>query len=197
MDDLLIAIGVVGLLLATLFIDNELEDHAKIQTLNERVEHLESEKRTLIAEYEAKVDSLDRRSIDNVFLAWTLITESSRPSEWPFLAWSIRNRVDMGYRGDSTYQSVVLEDRQYSFYNHPYQVRELIETGPHTNSELFQKALNVAQNVRQAPPESSITQATHFFSRQSMAHNRVPYWWSDLKEVDTPIEDNRFRFMRN
>ena len=50
------------------------------------------------------------------WLGQLLQTETSQPHEWPFVAWVVRNRVEArGFPDD--YEGVILERRQFSFYN--------------------------------------------------------------------------------
>jgi len=54
---------------------------------------------------------------DSQWLGLLLRSESELPHEWPALAWVVRNRVESNGRYPSTYQSAILQSRQFSAFN--------------------------------------------------------------------------------
>lgn len=51
------------------------------------------------------------------WLGLCLRSESDRPHEWPYIAWAVRNRVLSKYRGKEAYQEVILDRKQFSYFN--------------------------------------------------------------------------------
>lgn len=65
------------------------------------------------------------------WLALCLASESNLPHEWPLIGWVIRNRVHSS-RFPNTYQSVILQPSQFSYFN----------SFKGSSEEIFSKALS-------------------------------------------------------
>ena len=142
----------------------------------------------------------DRVSDDVLWLARCIYSETKRREEQELVAWVVRNRVETGYRGQSTYESVVLDPYQFSAFNPGSSKRRLFTTlTPTSNSASFLQALHVAHDVYYAPstlrPFPKTTR--HFYSEQSMVGGRTPTWAEGERPV-TPVkyrvDPKRFRF---
>lgn len=147
---------------------------------------------------------------------WTglcLRTESDRPSEWPFIAWVIRRRVESP-RYPDTYPEVVLQYRQFSAFN-AYVLRSgLKRSETETFDQIAGKyparqlllAADVARSVILSIGEDSIIESDrppfgpdvmHYYSPVSMvpAGSR-PSWAPTAKRLFTPpgVDPRRFVF---
>ena len=61
-----------------------------------------------------KLGTIDRETL---WLARCVYSETNRPEEMELVAWTIRNRVETRYRGQSTYRGTVLDPFQFSAFN--------------------------------------------------------------------------------
>lgn len=141
-----------------------------------------------------------RVSDDVLWLARCIYSETKREHEQELVAWVVRNRVETGYRGQSTYEGVVLDPYQFSAFNPGSSKRRLFTTlTPTSNSASFQQALEVAHEVYYAPSTTRPFPKTtrHFYSEQSMQGGRTPAWAEGERPV-TPVRHRvnpkRFRF---
>ncbi|GAB5533798.1 MAG: cell wall hydrolase [Rubricoccaceae bacterium] len=139
-------------------------------------------------------------SDDVLWLARCIYSETKREHEQELVAWVVRNRVETGYRGQSTYESVVLDPYQFSAFNPGSSKRRLFTTlTPTSNSASFQQALEVAHAVYYAPSTTRPFPKTtrHFYSERSMRGGRAPTWAEGERPV-TPVkhrvDPKRFRF---
>ena len=130
-----------------------------------------------------------------------IYSETKRPDEQELVAWVIRNRVETGYRGESTYEGVVLDPYQFSaFIRGTATYARYTALTPATDNAGFQKALAIAHFVRHAPaamrPFDGETR--HFYSEQSMVGGRTPAWAVGKVAVAPArtfsLEAKRFRF---
>lgn len=144
------------------------------------------------------VSSIDDETL---WLARCIYSETKDPREMELVAWVVRNRVETDYRGRDTYQSTVLDPRQFSAFNNDSPTVNFY-TRLETHHELlgWQEALRIAYLVRtddgRRRPFSELTR--HFYSEVSMAGFASPYWSSGYTPVNPggefEIDERRFRF---
>ena len=65
---------------------------------------------------------------DVLWLARCIYSETKKAHEQELVAWVIRNRVETGYRGESTYEGTVLDPYQFSAFNPGSSKRRLYAT---------------------------------------------------------------------
>ncbi|MEZ4702441.1 MAG: cell wall hydrolase [Rhodothermales bacterium] len=141
--------------------------------------------------------------IDNetLWLARCIFSETKRPEEQELIAWVVRNRVEIGYRGKTSYKEVVLDPFQFSAFNSespeaPYYSSLALQ---HDESG-WQRALSIAYYVRHARPQYRpfSAETLHFYSQQSMIGRREPVWARGLTPIRPPehyrLDERRFRF---
>ena len=142
----------------------------------------------------------DRVSADVLWLARCAYSETKKPHEQELVAWVIRNRVETGYRGQRTYPAVVLDPFQFSAFNPGSSKRSLYANlAPGSDSEGWQRALEVAHDVYHAPASARPLGATtrHFYSERSMVGGRVPTWAVGHRPIRpgvARVDPRRFRF---
>lgn len=142
-------------------------------------------------------------AIDNetLWLARCIYSETSRPEEQELIAWVVRNRVEAGYRGKTTYRQVVLDPYQFSAFNADSPKSDWIRSLnlDHT-MDGWNRALTIAYYVRHARPHYRpfSEETLHFYSEQSMVGRVMPHWARGLTPVETPVryqlDERRFRF---
>ena len=135
-----------------------------------------------------------------LWLARVIYSETKRPVEQELVAWTVRNRVETGYRGKTTYRSVVLDPWQYSAFNANSPKRQHYSTlAVSSTAQGFQEALRIANRVYHADAtDRPFTRTTrHFYSERSMVGGRTPAWAvgkQPVKLADQDIDPRRFRF---
>ena len=152
--------------------------------------------------HEIPAFSLDAVTDDVLWLARCIYSETKRADEQELVAWVIRNRVETGYRGETTYQGTVLDPYQFSAFNPGNPKRRLYTSlAPSADSPAFVQALEVAHGVYYA--DESVRpfdhKTRHFYSERSMVGGKQPNW----AEGETPIrltgfriDPRRFRFYK-
>jgi hypothetical protein len=139
-----------------------------------------------------------------LWLARAIYSETKRPHEQELVAWVVRNRVETGYRGSSTYREAVLDPYQFSAFNPGSAKRSLLMSlGPETPLPRWQQALWVARYVRHADPvyRPFSIKTRHFYSERSMDERRAPYWAEGSRFVSPnaqqyTVDEQRFRFLK-
>lgn len=136
-----------------------------------------------------------------LWLARAVYSETKLPHEQELVAWVIRNRVESGFRGKTSYQSVVLDPYQFSAFNPGSPKRSfLLHLTPDTELSGWQQALWVAHYVRHADPayRPFSVETRHFYSEQSMNGQSIPYWADRYRFVSPgwnfTLNERRFRF---
>ena len=139
-------------------------------------------------------------SDDVLWLARCMYSETKKPHEQELVAWVIRNRVETEYRGQTTYEGVVLDPFQFSAFNPGSPKRRLYTTlTPTSDSESFRRTLAIAHDVYYARsttrpfPEST----RHFYSERSMVGGAAPTWSTGHRPVRPTgfrVDPRRFRF---
>jgi len=141
---------------------------------------------------------------ETLWLARAIYSETKRPHEQELVAWVVRNRVDTGYRGSTTYREAVLDPYQFSAFNPGSSKRSLLTSlKPDTPLPRWQQALWVARYVRHADPvyRPFSIETRHFYSKRSMKDRRAPYWAEGTRFVSLDaqqytVDEERFRFFK-
>ena len=142
----------------------------------------------------------DHVSGDVLWLARCAYSETKTPREQELVAWVIRNRVETGYRGQRTYEGVVLDPYQFSAFNPGSSKRSLYANlVPTSDSEGWLRALEVAHDVYNAPASARPFDSTtrHFYSERSMVGGGAPAWavgHRPVRPAASRIDPRRFRF---
>ena len=144
--------------------------------------------------------SLDAVTDDVLWLARCIYSETKKAHEQELVAWVIRNRVETEYRGQDTYEGVVLDPYQFSAFNPGNPKRRLYTSlSPLSDSPSFRQALEVAHRVYYArPSERPFSRKTrHFYSERSMVGGGAPNWSEGQRPVRPAgftVDPRRFRF---
>ncbi len=160
--------------------------------------------RTLYSEVDhwTSLPGVRPEAIDNetLWLARCIFSETKDPREMILVAWVVRNRVDTGYRGRTSYRSVVLDPFQFSAFN-PSSSARYFYSNLKTHSKVYgwDAALRAAYQVRTADrSERPFSERTrHFYSERSMVGRSMPLWAGGIEPVDLleqEIDEKRFRF---
>ncbi len=157
-------------------------------------------------EHPTQVPLVNAAQVDEetLWMARCIYSETKEPVEQELVAWVLRNRIETGFRGATTYKEAVLQPYQFSAFNPESRVRRFY-TGldVNSNSRGFQRALAIAHHVRFADASRRPFPETtrHFFSQQSMAGQRFPAWSKGHEPVAPnrmdEIDPARFRFYAN
>ena len=138
-----------------------------------------------------------------LWLARAIYSETKLPHEQELVAWVIRNRVETGYRGQTTYKEVVLDPYQFSAFNPGDSKRSFfLSLTPEVQLPAWQQALWIAHYVRHADPayRPFSIETRHFYSERSMKGRRHPYWVKRQQFVspgwDYRVNERRFRFYK-
>jgi hypothetical protein len=141
---------------------------------------------------------------ETLWLARVIYSETKRPEEMELVAWVVRNRVETGYRGNSSYRSAVLDPFQFSAFNPGDRKRQHYSNlNLRSNAPGFDRAIAIAHTVKYAGEHfRPFTQTTrHFYSERSMVGVRHPAWAKDGVKVDPKrsftLDERRFRFFAN
>ena len=139
-----------------------------------------------------------------LWLARAVYSETKKPHEQELVAWVVRNRVETQYRGQSTYEDVVLDPSQFSAFNYGSGKRSFyINLQPDTQLDSWQRALHVAYYVRHADSayRPFHISTRHFFSQVSMPYHQFPHWANQRQKVspqwNISLDEWRFRFYAN
>ncbi len=127
---------------------------------------------------------------ETLWLARCIYSESDRPHEQELVAWVVRNRVATAYRGQWTYEGVVLDPQQFSAFNVGSSRRaSILALEPEDRSPSWRLALLIAAYVRHAPWSRRPFGVTvrHFYSEVSMVGRSHPTWALG----ETPVRANR------
>ncbi|PSQ79797.1 MAG: hypothetical protein BRD33_00120 [Bacteroidetes bacterium QH_6_63_17] len=138
---------------------------------------------------------------ETLWLARAIYSETKRPHEQELIAWVVRNRVDTGYRGSTTYREAVLDPYQFSAFNPGSSKRSLLTSlKPDMPLPRWQQALWVARYVRHADPvyRPFSVETRHFYSERSMKGRPKPFWTRRHRFVSPgrnyQVDEHRFRF---
>jgi hypothetical protein len=139
---------------------------------------------------------------ETLWLARCIFSESKRFEEQELVAWVVRNRVETGYRGKTSYRDTVLDPFQFSAFNKNSTKRAFyMGLTPTTELTGWNRTLWIAYHVRNG--ESNFRpfplKTRHFYSARSMQEDQGPPAWTEGRAPVTPdrdytIEDTRFRF---
>ena len=138
-----------------------------------------------------------------LWLARAIYSETKLPHEQELVAWVVRNRVETGYRGRTSYEDVILDPYQFSAFNPGSSKRSFyMSLTPEVQLPAWQQALWIAHYVRHADPvyRPFSIETRHFYSERSMDGRRHPYWANRHQFVtpgwDYQINERRFRFYK-
>jgi hypothetical protein len=140
---------------------------------------------------------------ETLWLARCIYSETDRIDEMRVVAWVVRNRVEAGYRGQSSYRGVVLDPFQFSAFNRRSPRRAWYsKLDTETGTDRFNDAVAVAYDVHyadrsEAPIPNTVMHfySPHFYSPVSMRRNRVPAWVKGGREIAmADINSHRFKF---
>lgn len=137
---------------------------------------------------------------DVLWLARCIYSETKRPEEQELVAWVVRNRVETGYREQSTYRGAVLDPFQFSAFNPGSSVRRhYAGLTPASNARGWQRAMEIAHNVYYARSQARPfpQQTRHFYSERSMRGGAAPAWAqgkTPIRVITHPVDPRRFRF---
>lgn len=136
-----------------------------------------------------------------LWLARAIYSETKLPHEQELVAWVVRNRVETGYRGSSSYKEAVLDPYQFSAFNPGAPKRSfLMSLTPEVHLPEWQQALWIAYYVQHADPlyRPFSIETRHFYSERSMKKRPHPYWANHRQFVtpvwDYQLQERRFRF---
>lgn len=135
-----------------------------------------------------------------LWLARCIFTESSEGHEQELVAWVVRNRVETGYRGRTSYRRVVLDPFQFSAFNTNALNRSYYMTLDESHrSPGWRQALDVARTVLLADAEDRPFPLTtrHFYSERSMVDAVQPDWSVEQTPISLAhhrVDERRFRF---
>lgn len=136
-------------------------------------------------------------SKDVLFAARTLWSESERLDERRLIMWSIRNRVESHYWGDSTYTATVLRGSQYSAWGNPAKRSQLMALTYETTESGWRETIDLVVSVIEAPERfNPMPGITHFYSPVSMVpQGGRPEWANGKPAIIIPgASFDRFHF---
>lgn len=177
-----------------------------IHTIDIKVRELSDDIEVVTETYENQIDSLkaelERYEPETLWLARAVYSETDRLNEMKYVAWVIRNRVELKYNGKSTYKEVILDSNQFSAFNTGspnrwyYLRKSVTDTG-----DMWINALKTAHEVRTASPDLRPFPilTTHFYSPISMTPPfSMPMWARTMEQIRIQdVEENRFRFFKS
>jgi hypothetical protein len=138
-----------------------------------------------------------------LWLARAIYSETKLPHEQELVAWVVRNRVETQYRGQDSYQEVVLDPYQFSAFNPGAPRRSFyLSLTPEVQIPAWQQALWIAHYVRHADPiyRPFSIETRHFYSERSMKGRQHPYWVKRQHFVSPgwnyKVNERRFRFYK-
>ena len=143
---------------------------------------------------------LDSVSDDVLWMARCAYSETKRADEQRLVAWVIRNRVETGYRGQRSYETVVTDPYQFSAFNPGNPKRVLYSSlTPTSDAAGWRQALEAAHAVyySDASERPFSDRTRHFYSERSMPGRRAPRWASGhqpVQPVGFRVDPSRFRF---
>ena len=148
------------------------------------------------------IPEFSRESVsdDVLWLARCIYSETKQAHEQTLVAWVVRNRVETNYRGEDTYERVVLDPYQFSAFNPGNPKRPMfVSLTPASDASGWEQALRAAHEVYYAPAERRpfAQQTRHFYSERSMPGRRAPRWAAGERPVQPAgfrVDPVRFRF---
>ena len=167
-----------------------------------RVQELRAENIRLATRLKKCEGKMARRDPETIWLARALYSETDHPLEMHYVAWVIRNRIELEYNGASTYREAILAPYQFSAFNTAERRAELLTLDAGTKGNLLWSfALQVAIDVRQADDEERLLpqNTTHFYSQISMPKDKPhPDWRWHMSQVHvSEVSSYRFRFFQS
>lgn len=173
-------------------------DNVDLETRNSRMTDILLNPRGLAP---LSPEQIDRETL---WLARAIYSETKRPEEQVLVAWVIRNRVETGFRGKRSYESVVLDPFQFSAFLPTSEKRNhYMSLNSSSREPGWRTAMAIAYAVRHMDDTRRpfAIDTRHFYSQQSMVDRMHPGWADDgepveLRFEDFTVDDRRFRFLR-
>ena len=139
---------------------------------------------------------------ETLWLARMMYSESNRLEEQELVGWVLRNRVESGYRGWTTYRGSVLAPRQYSAFTAGSATRKkYLSLWPDSVAPGWAETLALAFYVRHAPDSLRPfgPHVRHFYSAIAMKiPGAAPDWVAGHDPVEPArplaLDPERFRF---
>jgi len=177
----------------------------KIENRNAKVDSLHEDLLKLSAKHDSLRHYARQYHPDVIWTARAVYSETDSLHEMKYVAWVIRNRVDMGFNGKHTYRDVVLDRYQFSAFNPGRRGRVYYATkswydqfNDGYGSKRWKKALDVSSNVVFADSSERpfSIRTLYFYSEVSMpSHRKHPRWAYSMKQTKViGVAEKRFRF---
>lgn len=187
--------------LGSVAINSERSDRIRAEKKQKRL-RLQNEK------MEQRIDSLEviNRALHDEQMLWlarALYSETRNSNEMYYVGWVVRNRVELNYNGNDTYEEVVLDPYQFSAFNPGSRLRrqyinlDVEDLRDSIKKDEWHDALRTAMNVMDADPEQRPfpRNTLYFYSEVSMPGGRDPHWREDFTRIEAAgISPKRFRF---
>lgn len=205
---ILISFSLVFTLISVFFFNELLDSTTKNELLESELDSLETKYANLKSERDSLKIRTEKTDPRTIWLARAVYSETNKRSEMKYVAWVIRNRVELNFRGDSTYSSVILASKEFSAFNRGKRFRFHYATKPYNhinkntrNTGTWKDALEVSRNVIYSDTtERPFSKYTLFFySEISMpSYKPHPEWTSKYERVGLrDVETKRFRFFKD
>lgn len=171
---------------------------ASVQHATEQVR----EARKSLQEFQHRLETFESRlDAEATEVARVLVSETSRPSEMPYIAWVVRHRFKTGYGGATSYRDVVRQPWQFTGLSRASSRQEL-HLGParalrrHYGDRWIaakEIAIDTLLSRRGSGPFGG-RRVLHFYSPRSMPE-RYPSWIARMRPVASSLDSHRFTFL--
>lgn len=179
------------------------ERSARIKAEKKR-KKLQTENRKI----EQRIDSLEviNRALHDEQMLWlarALYSETRNSNEMYYIGWVVRNRVELNYNGNDSYEEIILDPYQFSAFNpgsrsrHQYVNLDVEDLRDPIKRDKWHNALRTAMTVIDADSEHRPfpRHTLYFYSEVSMPGGRDPHWRDDFTRVEMAgVTPERFRF---
>lgn len=201
----IIGFGFIFVLTVIFLVDGYFDEHREMLAAVEKRDRVEEK----YADLQNRYDSLEYQSQlkdpRTLWLARAIYSETDRPEEMYYVAWVIRNRVELKFRGKTTYRDVILDTKQFSAFNRGRTFRFYYATKGfediHEKTRLagvWRAAIENARMVIFGDPENRPfpKHTLYFYSEISMpSYRKHPAWAKQFDQVKVEgIPEKRFRF---
>lgn len=200
-------IGVsVVLILSTIFLVNIAVDAKNAQDRAlANLDDVKKELRVAKAGYDSLEYYSQLKDPRTIWLARAIYSETDKASEMWHVGWVIRNRVEIGYNGKTTYRDVILDRKQFSAFNYGRRYRDYYLTKSFhemfdstQEAKIWRYALENARRVVFADSSDRPfdPKTLYYYSEISMPDwKKHPEWaqYYDQVKVES-IDEYRFRF---
>lgn len=202
---ILLAFLLVYVFTLVVIFDEIVELNKSETKLKTKLDSLKTEHVSLKKERDSLKERSEKTDPRVIWLARAIYSETDKKKEMKYVGWVIRNRVELNFRGDSTYASVILASKEFSAFNRNSSLRFYYATKPYSHIEniirdsgTWKNALEVARDVVYAGKyERPFTKYTLFFYSEVSMPSDDPHPDWRKKYYYVPIEKvkpERFRF---